>query len=88
LGQQFYHTNAIAAAMQNSLLVSYECSTGGVMTNEENYDAYKPGKIAALVQGAGVSKAQLPLFQMFVLAVLAGAFIGFGGAAYTAVSQE
>ena len=55
------------------------------MTNEENNDAYKPGKIAALVQGAGVSKAQLPLFQMFVLAVLAGAFIGFGGAAYTAV---
>ena len=51
------------------------------MTNEENNDAYKPGKIAALVQGAGVSKAQLPLFQMFVLAVLAGAFIGFGGAA-------
>ena len=55
------------------------------MTNDENFDAYKPTKIAALVEGAGVSKAQLPLSRMFVLAVLAGAFIGFGGAAYTAV---
>ncbi len=55
------------------------------MTNEDNFDAYKPGKIAILVEDAGVNKAQLPVFQMFVLAVLAGAFIGFGGAAYTAV---
>jgi formate transporter len=55
------------------------------MMDEENFDAFKPRKIAILVEGAGVSKAQLPVFQMFVLAVLAGAFIGFGGAAYTAV---
>lgn len=55
------------------------------MTTEENFDAYKPGKIAILVETAGVKKAQLPVLQMFVLAVLAGAFIGFGGAAYTAV---
>lgn len=69
----------------NSLLFSSGYSIVGSMTNEENFDAYKPGRIAILVEGAGVSKAQLPLFQMFVLAVLAGAFIGFGGAAYTAV---
>jgi formate/nitrite transporter len=55
------------------------------MIDEENFDAYKPAKIAILVEGVGVTKAQLPVFQMFVLAVLAGAFIGFGGAAYTAV---
>ena len=55
------------------------------MTKEENLDAYRPAKIAILVEDAGVSKAQLPVLQMFVLALLAGAFIGFGGAAYTAV---
>ena len=55
------------------------------MANENDYDAYKPAKIAALIEGVGVTKAQLPILQMFVLAVLAGAFIGFGAAAYTAV---
>lgn len=55
------------------------------MSNDSTYDAYKPAKIAALVEDIGVAKAQLPVLQMFVLAVLAGAFIGFGGAAYTAV---
>jgi formate/nitrite transporter len=55
------------------------------MPDEDNFDAYKPAKIARLVEAVGVTKAQLPAFQMFVLAVLAGAFIGFGGAAYTAV---
>lgn len=55
------------------------------MTVENNHDAYKPAKIAALVEGAGVAKAHLPVLQMFVLAILAGAFIGFGAAAYTTV---
>lgn len=53
--------------------------------NDDEFNAYKPQKIAILVESAGVNKAQLPVFQMFVLAVLAGAFIGFGGVAYTAV---
>ncbi|UWQ89941.1 formate/nitrite transporter family protein [Rhodobacteraceae bacterium M382] len=55
------------------------------MNDDDIFSAYKPQKIAILVESAGVSKAKLPLFQMFVLAVLAGAFIGFGGVAYTAV---
>jgi formate/nitrite transporter len=55
------------------------------MTVENDYNAYKPAKIAALVESAGVAKAQLPATQMFVLAILAGAFIGFGAAAYTTV---
>lgn len=55
------------------------------MTDENNNDAYKPAKIAVLVEDVGVSKAHLPILQMFVLAILAGAFIGFGAAAYTAV---
>lgn len=48
-------------------------------------DAYKPAEIARLMESAGVAKAGLPAAQMFVLAVLAGVFIGFGGAAYTMV---
>ncbi len=55
------------------------------MSEEFTTDAYKPAKIAELVEIAGVAKAQLPISQMFVLALLAGAFIGFGAVAYTAV---
>lgn len=55
------------------------------MAREDSFDSHKPGQIAILVESAGVSKARLPLLQMFVLALLAGAFIGFGGAAYTAM---
>jgi len=55
------------------------------MDTENNYDAYKPAKIALLVEDIGVTKAQLPILQMFVLAILAGAFIGFGAMAYTMV---
>ena len=55
------------------------------MSADDSYDAYKPAKITALVEGFGVTKAQLPILQMFVLAILAAVFIGFGAAAYTAV---
>ncbi|MDZ4095592.1 MAG: hypothetical protein U1D35_11895, partial [Paracoccaceae bacterium] len=48
-------------------------------------DAYKPAQIAALIESFGVAKAHLPLGQMLTLAVLAGAFIGFGAAAYLMV---
>ncbi|KIC15220.1 formate/nitrite transporter family protein [Leisingera sp. ANG-Vp] len=53
------------------------------MSSQTPFDAYKPAEIAALVETAGTAKARLPLPQMFVLAMLAGAFIGFGAAAYT-----
>lgn len=46
----------------------------------ENHDAYKPAEIAALIETAGVAKAALPLQRMATLALLAGAFIGFGAA--------
>jgi formate/nitrite transporter len=48
-------------------------------------DAYKPAEMARLVETAGVAKAALPAAQMFVLAVLAGAFIGFGAALWLQV---
>ncbi|MCV2873738.1 formate/nitrite transporter family protein [Defluviimonas sp. WL0050] len=55
------------------------------MNDTPHPDAFKPAEIARLIEGAGVAKAALPLVQMFVLAMLAGAFIGFGAAAYTMV---
>ena len=51
--------------------------------NPTGLDAYKPAEIARLVESAGVAKAGLSLRQTITLALLAGAFIGFGAAAYT-----
>jgi formate/nitrite transporter len=53
--------------------------------NPTGIDAYKPAEIATLVEAAGVNKARLPVVQMLVLSVLAGAFIALGAAAYTMV---
>ena len=53
--------------------------------NPTGIDAYKPAEIAVLVESAGVGKAHLPFVQMLVLAILAGAFIALGAAAYTVV---
>ena len=55
------------------------------MSEHDDHDSYKPAKIALLVEDLGVAKALLPVPQMLVLAILAGVFIGFGAAAYTAV---
>ena len=49
---------------------------------DDSASAYKPAQIAALIETAGVAKAALPLHRMFTLALLAGAFIGFGGAGW------
>ncbi|MFN3991594.1 MAG: formate/nitrite transporter family protein [Tabrizicola flagellatus] len=46
----------------------------------DSHDAYRPAEIAALIETAGVAKAALPLHRMATLALLAGAFIGFGAA--------
>jgi formate/nitrite transporter len=46
----------------------------------ESHDAYKPVEIAALIETAGIAKANLPLHRTAMLAMLAGAFIGFGAA--------
>jgi formate/nitrite transporter len=48
--------------------------------SNDNHDAYKPAEIAALIETAGVAKAALPLHRLATLAILAGAFIGFGAA--------
>lgn len=47
---------------------------------DDSHDAHRPAEIAALIETAGVAKAALPMHRIATLAVLAGAFIGFGSA--------
>jgi formate/nitrite transporter len=46
-------------------------------------DAYAPAEVAAMVEKAGVSKAALSIQKTLILALLAGAFIAFGGMFFT-----
>ncbi len=52
------------------------------------FDAYAPAAIAERVETAGCAKAALPLLPLLTLAVLAGAFIAFGGAFYLIVTHD
>ena len=49
-------------------------------------DCYKPAEIAVKVEEAGTSKAVMAADRAFMLALLAGAFIGFGALFYTLVT--
>lgn len=51
-------------------------------------DLYSPAEIADRVEAAGVTKARLPLLKLFVLGLLAGAFIGLGAMYYTIVVAD
>lgn len=54
-------------------------------SNPTGLDAFKPVEIARRIEEAGIAKSCLPLPQLATLACLAGAFIAFGAAAFTAV---
>jgi formate transporter len=56
------------------------------MANELQIDAFTPPKMASRMEEVGVSKAQLGVWTMFMLAILAGAFIGAGAIFYTVVT--
>ena len=58
------------------------------MTEQIQFDAYAPAQIAARVEVAGVSKANLPVLKTLVLGVLAGAFIAFGAMFFTLVITD
>ena len=51
-------------------------------------DAYTPAEMAKRVEQAGVGKANLDTLSMFVLAMLAGAFIALGSIFYTFVVHD
>jgi len=59
------------------------------MMNEQNqisFDALLPGAMASKAEDLGVKKAALPALNMFILAILAGAFIAMGAIFATTVS--
>jgi formate transporter len=56
------------------------------MANEIRIDALLPPEMARRAEYLGVSKAEAPALRTFVLAVLAGAFIGLGAIFATTVS--
>ncbi len=55
--------------------------------NEIRIDALLPQEMAARAETLGVRKAELPFFKMFMLAVLAGAFIALGAVFSTTVAS-
>jgi formate transporter len=52
------------------------------------FDAFSPREIAERVETVGVAKARLPLASMFMLGVLAGAFIGLGALYFVVVRSD
>ena len=52
---------------------------------EQSFDAYKPAKIAELVENIGVTKAVMHAIPTVMLGLMAGAFIAFGAMFYTLV---
>jgi formate transporter len=56
------------------------------MANEIRIDALLPPEMARRAEYLGVSKAEAPALRTFVLAILAGAFIGLGAIFATTVS--
>jgi formate/nitrite transporter len=58
------------------------------MTEIFGSDAYAPRDIAARVSDVGVAKARLPLLTLWLLGMLAGAFIGLGALMFALVTSH
>ena len=58
------------------------------MSNEVKLDAFLPAEMAERAENVGVRKAQLSFWNMFVLAILAGAFIAMGAEFCTLVTTD
>lgn len=52
------------------------------------FDAFSPKEIAERVENIGVAKARLPILSMFMLGMLAGAFIGLGAMNFVLVKSD
>ncbi|MPV85195.1 formate/nitrite transporter family protein [Ostreibacterium oceani] len=53
-----------------------------------DFNAYSPQEIAARVESIGVTKANLAWLPLFMLALLAGAFIGLGAMSFVLVKAD
>jgi len=53
------------------------------VTQDNHFDALIPSAMAQKAEEIGVRKANLPASKLFLLAILAGAFIGLGAACFT-----
>jgi formate/nitrite transporter len=51
-------------------------------------NAFAPAEIALRIQGAGVTKARLPLLSQLILSLLGGAFIGMGALFYVLIHSD
>jgi formate transporter len=58
------------------------------MSDVFGFDAYSPAQIAERVETVGLAKAQLGLVPLFLLGMLAGAFIGFGALFFTLIASD
>jgi formate transporter len=58
------------------------------MSNEVKLDAFLPPEMAERAENVGVKKASLDFWTMFILAILAGAFIGLGAEFCTLVTTD
>jgi len=58
------------------------------MQDSNGFDAYAPAEVARRIEDFCVIKARMPFGSLFMLGVLAGAFIGLGALMYTLVSGD
>jgi len=55
---------------------------------DEEMNTFAPAEIAGLIAGAGGKKAKIPFGKLFVLGILAGAYIGFGANLATMIGHD
>lgn len=58
------------------------------MSGPNSFDAYTPSQVARRIDEIGIVKARQAWLPMFVLGILAGAFIGLGALFYVLVSSD
>jgi formate/nitrite transporter FocA (FNT family) len=67
------------------MALSYEVNRKRTTMKNFNIEAYTPKEIAARIEKSAISKSSINPGKVFMLALLAGAFIAFGAALYTTV---
>jgi len=76
-----------------SSLVGYTSAMADPQQNDHQHplfgsDAFSPTEIADRIDRIGVVKARLPMRSLFLLGVLAGAFIGLGAMFFTLITSD